>query len=349
MQPVYAYLACATEGTVEAFEFDTTRGTLRATGHRQDVDAVRALAADPAKGLLYAGQSSKPPAAAVLRVDAATGAMNQATGAELEASTAYISLAPARLLSASYHQNAVHAVPLDAAGMPAGSSVAAESPGEKAHCVRPSPDGLFVYATALGSDRVAWYPAEGDGELKIAGTVNSAPGSGPRHLVFSQSGEFVYVLHEMSGEIGVHARNAEDGSLSEIQRIASVPESMDMVPGFARATNGPVPGPNAIWCADLRLGTGGRYLFTTERSSSTVNSFAVNPADGTLTYVQTTPTEQQPRGACVDPTGAFLLVCGEKSGHVSVYRINAADGSLEQTDRAETGAGPLWIEMYVPA
>ena len=34
------------------------------------------------------------------------------------------------------------------------------------------------------------------------------------------------------------------------------------------------------------------------------------------------PTEEQPRGIRIDPTGSYLVATGEKSDHISTYRID---------------------------
>ncbi|WP_417235558.1 lactonase family protein [Arthrobacter sp.] len=350
MSQTHVYVGCASAGTVDVFAFDPQAGTFTPAAPSAEVDAVRSLAADAERGLLYAGSSGKPPRLTALRFDRASGALSEAGAVELADSTAYISLDAdaAAIRSASYHQDVINSVALDADGLPIAPAVRAPSPGAKAHSVRSSPDGRFVYATSLGSDRIVWYSvAEGDraGSLALAGSVDAAAGSGPRHLIFNADASLLYVVHEMSGEVAVYRRDGANGALEELQRIASVPASLGLKPGFARSSGGPVPGPDAIWCADIRLGTQGRYLFTTERSTSTVSTFAVDPDTGLLTFLRTAATEHQPRGAAVDATGSHLLVCGEKSGHISAYRIDPTDGSLGITDRAATGAGPLWIEV----
>ncbi|WP_343900763.1 lactonase family protein [Arthrobacter rhombi] len=346
MSQTHVYVGCATAGTVDVLAFDPQAGTLTPAAHSVEVDAVRSLAADAERGLLYAGSSGKPPALAALRIDPSSGALSTAGTVELADNTAYISRDAdgATIRSASYHQDIVNSVALDADGLPCAPATREPSPGEKAHSVRSSPDGRFVYAAALGSDRVVWYSVSA-GSLTLAGAVDATPGSGPRHLIFNADGSRVYVVHEMSGEVAVYQRDADTGALDELQRIESVPASLGLKPGFARTSGGPVPGPDAIWCADIRLGADGTYLFTTERSTSTVSTFAVDQTTGLLEYLRTTDTEQQPRGAAVDATGTHLLVCGEKSGHISAYRIDPADGTLTATDRATTGAGPLWIEV----
>lgn len=362
MNQTHVYVGCAKAGTVETFAFDPQTGTLSPAGGPVAVDGVRSLASDRERGLLYVGASSKPPVLTALRINGSTGQLSEAASVQLADNTAYISLDAdgQAVRSASYHHDAVNSVALDAQGLPIGEAIEAPSPGEKAHSVRAAPDGRFVYAASLGSDRVVWYSADprqdtgesggapDSGKLTLAGSIDAPSGSGPRHLLFNSDGSRVYVIHEMSGEVAVHERAADTGALIEIQRIDSVPASLGLVPGFARHPGGPVPGPDAIWCADIRIGGNGRFLFTTERSTSTVSTFSIDPETGRVNYLRTTDTEEQPRGAGVDSTGEHLFVCGELSGHMTAYGISSQDGTLTATDRVETGEGPLWIEVVAP-
>ena len=83
----------------------------------------------------------------------------------------------------------------------------------------------------------------------------------------------------------------------------------------------------------------------TSRLSSTIAALRVDAASGGLTYVSTTPTEQQPRGFAIDPTGRYLIAAGEKSDKLSVYAIDSSDGSLRLLGRHAGGLGASWIEI----
>src|SRR5436190_22947681 len=64
--------------------------------------------------------------------------------------------------------------------------------------------------------------------------------------------------------------------------------------------------------------------------------------DGVL---RRTPTEKQPRGFAIDPTGRFVVVAGEKSDTLSSYAIDAENGTLKLIGRYPTGKGPNWVEI----
>jgi 6-phosphogluconolactonase len=64
-----------------------------------------------------------------------------------------------------------------------------------------------------------------------------------------------------------------------------------------------------------------------------------------LTYLGSTPTEKQPRGFNIDPTGQFIVVSGEKSDMLAVYSIQADSGGLKLVGRYATGKGANWVEI----
>ena len=58
-----------------------------------------------------------------------------------------------------------------------------------------------------------------------------------------------------------------------------------------------------------------------------------------------TPTEKQPRGFAIDPTGRFVVVSGEKSDTISSYAIDAETGALKPIGQYPTGKGANWVEI----
>ena len=71
----------------------------------------------------------------------------------------------------------------------------------------------------------------------------------------------------------------------------------------------------------------------------------MDAAGGKLTYLGSTPTEKQPRGFRIDPTGRFMVVSGEKSDTVSTYAIDPSSGALKPIGKYPTGKGSNWVEI----
>jgi 6-phosphogluconolactonase (cycloisomerase 2 family) len=49
------------------------------------------------------------------------------------------------------------------------------------------------------------------------------------------------------------------------------------------------------WAADIHLTPDGKFLYASERTTSTLAAFRVDPKTGLLTSIDSYPTEKQPR------------------------------------------------------
>lgn len=341
------HVACADGQSIDTFLLDTGAGSLTAGPSLLLGSKVQCLAMHPENRVLYAALATSPPTVRSLTINGQDGALTPAQDSDLPAGMAYLSVSPAgtALLGASYDDHLVSVMNLDADGGMLPDTTSTEAPGEHAHAVVTSPDGRFAYATALGDDLIAWWALDqATPALTNRGQLATPTGSGPRHLRFSPDGDTLYALHEMSGDIAAYARDAESGALTEQQRISSVSPGLNLVTGRVRDGSGPEPAANAIWCAELQVSPDGRFLYSTERSSSTIAVVAVG-GDGTLTLVDTVPTQKQPRGMNIDPTGAYLLACGEASDALTLYAIDPESGALRERESLVCSAGPRWIEF----
>jgi 6-phosphogluconolactonase len=101
---------------------------------------------------------------------------------------------------------------------------------------------------------------------------------------------------------------------------------------------------NDIWAADVHMTPDGKFMYISERTSSSIGVFGVDRATGKLTYLSSTPTEKQPRGFAIDPKGRYLVATGEKSDTISVYAIDGS-GALKPIAKTPTGKGANWVEI----
>ena len=154
-------------------------------------------------------------------------------------------------------------------------------------------------------------------------------GAGPRHFVFHPRLPLVFLLHELDASIEVLAFDRERGTLRR-------PRDERLPAGFVGG---------APWAADLHLTPDGRFLYASERRSSTLATFAVDAASGALTRIATTPTETEPRGFAITPDGRFLIAVGQASHRLSRYAIDAQSGALAKLGDQPVGQNPNWVEI----
>src|SRR5207245_3179397 len=160
------------------------------------------------------------------------------------------------------------------------------------------------------------------------GEIATKPGAGPRHLAFHPSGRFLYLITETTATIGAYAVDPANGTLTELQFV-------DMLaPGYT----------GGIAAADLHVTPDGHFLYGSERRTSSLAGFRIDPANGTLSLIGRWPTETTPRGFAIDPRGRLLLSAGLASHHLTVYAIEA-NGALNPKQRHAMGQMPNWIEF----
>ncbi|PXV64080.1 6-phosphogluconolactonase (cycloisomerase 2 family) [Dysgonomonas alginatilytica] len=183
------------------------------------------------------------------------------------------------------------------------------------HCVQFTPDGKFLFANDLGTDKIHKFNVNesGDNFLSVGSPAafSIKGGSGPRHLKFHPNNKFAYVITELSGD--VIAFDYNDGNLKEIQTIKA-----DTV--------------NAKGSGDIGITPNGKFLYASNRlKNDGLAIFSINEADGKLTKVGYRTTGVHPRNFAITPNGKLLLVACRDSDVIQVFKIDENTGLLEDT------------------
>ncbi|KPX50100.1 putative lactonase family protein [Pseudomonas syringae pv. helianthi] len=348
----FAYISSPVDGLISQYRLDEQSGALSLVEQTRAGEQVNPMAISPDGKALFAALRSKPYQVLSFSIEPATGHLKPLSQAPLAESLAYLSTDRSGrfLFGASYGADLLSVQPIDAQHRPS-DSIQTYKTGMHAHSVRTDPSNHFVYAGNLGVDRVLQYRLEPkDGKLVPIGEgyVAVPDNTGPRHLAFSPDGRFLYVVGEMSGTVTAFAINKKTGALQQTSQADGIPKHLKLAPGQARdARNNDLkddPTPR-IWAADIRITPDGKWLFISERTTSSVSVFKVDPASGKVKFAENYPVqEKQPRNIAVSPDGRWLLVSGEKSDKVGSYAIGA-NGALQRVSEAPSGKGALWIEM----
>ncbi len=359
----FVYVSNAQDGNIDAFAMDTAKGTLTPVGKVDAGKVVMPMTISPSKKFLYAAVRSEPFKVVTYAIDPKTGALTQKATAPLPDSMPYVSTdATGRFLfTASYGGHKVAVSPIGADGLVTAAAIQVLETGKNAHAIMADRTNKFVFATNLGSNQILQYKFDAKtGKLtpNTPAEVKARTDHGPRHFRITADNKFLYVLNELSGHVAQFSLDSKTGTLKEIDSVASVPADAGLIPGVAQVPVGPATAaapaagaaPKAddrpkIWAADLQLTPNGKFLYSTERTTSKIALFTVAPKTGKLTYVANFATEKQPRGISIDRTGRFLIASGEKSDKLAVYKIDQAKGSLTEVGRIPAGNGANWIEI----
>lgn len=333
MSITHVYVSNADSHEISVLALDTNAGTLRSVQTLPAGGMAMPLALSPDQTKLYVALRSEPYTAAAFTIDGATGQLSPLGSAALPDSMAWISTDRSGrwLFAASYGGHRASVSPLAADGKPA-AAVQVVPNGRNAHAAVPDAANRHVYVTSLGTDQVfQWRFDATTGQL----TPNDPPalaaraGSGPRHLVFHPNGRHAYLLGELDATVELLEVDAAKGQLSRKQHWPTLPAGSTVRP----------------WAADLHLTPDGRFLYTSERNSSTLAIWRVDASTGALSLVGHQATEQQPRGFQIDASGQWLIAAGQVSNAVTLYRIDRESGRLTPTQRLPVGQGPNWIEI----
>ena len=343
----YVYVSNAEDGDIGVYAAKPD-GTLTPGARVPAAKVVMPMTVSPDKRFLYAASRSKPYSVHAYAIDRGTGALKPVASSPLAESFPYISLDRTGrfLFGASYGGNlvSVNAIAGDRRVVPEPLQVIPTA--RNAHAIRADNSNRFVYVPHLGTDQIFQFVFDEKTGRLASNTpplLQMKAGTGPRHLVLSSDNRFVYLLSELVATVTTLALDDKTGLLSEVGVASILPPDSKLLPGAPRPSSRNTD--NDIWAADLHLTPDGKFLYASERTSSTRAAFSVDGASGKLTYLGSTPTERQPRGFAIDPKGKFLVASGEKSDTISAYTIDAASGALKLVGKYPAGKGANWVEI----
>ncbi|WP_396328731.1 lactonase family protein [Burkholderia anthina] len=335
----------ATDGDLATFSL-TSDGALAPLARYPAGDVAMPIAVQPDRARLYVATRGEQPTIVAFRVAAATGALARIGTTAIDASHAYLSLDRSGrwLLGASYGGSSLTLY--DAARMRDGDGAPLQVADgiANAHAVVVSPDNRFAYVSSLGSDRIFTFAlVEDAGGLRALehGETRVPAGFGPRHLRLAHDGRTLVVVSEFLATLATFPRDADSGRLGDAHVSVHHPAVASLAQGHARP---PAPVEPAVWAADVHLTPDERFAYVSERTSSQLLCYRRN-ADGTFEPAHATTTETQPRGFAIDPSGRWLVACGEQSEYVSVHAIAPDDGTLTPHTRVPGGRGANWVAI----
>lgn len=204
---------------------------------------------------------------------------------------------------------------------------------EKAHVHAAvfSPNYQYLFAPDLGMDKVMIYKvASGSGALLAAEPpfVEVNPGAGPRHMAFHPNGEFVYLIEELTGTVGVY--KFFEGKLTLLQNTSAHPLNYD----------------GAIGSADIHVSPDGNFLYCSNRGdANNIAIFRINQETGMIQIAGFQPTLGiHPRNFSFDPSGKFILVANRDSDEIVIFKVDQKTGMLEEIKKTIKISKPVCIK-----
>ena len=340
MARTVAYISNAESKEIFAFEMDPESGALslieRVPVPGTDLSSPTSLpmAVSPDRRFLYAALRSPPFAASSFGIDPSSGRLSHLAVSPLVCAMAYIATDRSGrfLLAASYTDARLAIYPIDAAGRIEACPTQLTPTGPNAHCVVVDAANRFAYCAVLGADHVMellFDPETGTFAPNAPPTLTTRARSGPRHLAFHPNGRLLYLLNQIDATIVAYRIEPGSGVLAEIETVTTLPAH------FLGEAN----------AADIHVTPDGRFLYASERQTSTLIGFRIYAANGFLAPIGRWSTETTPRGFAIDPRGRFLLAAGLDSNRLSVHAIDPEKGGLTLRGQYPVGGMPNWVEI----
>ncbi|AYN24773.1 6-phosphogluconolactonase [Buchnera aphidicola] len=237
------------------------------------------------------------------------------------------------LFCSSYHSNCISVSPLDKNGVPK-NPIQIIHNIEGCHASKFNSKYNVLFVTSLKNDCIYLYKLTDFGILKSTEQklVSSQLKSGPRHIIFHPNQNFAYTVNELNGTVDVW-KIYQENTLLKVKNIQNVNLSNLKEKKY--------------WSSDIHLTSCGNFLYVSDRFLNSISLFHVNKNDNKINFLKKYDTEEQPRSFCIDENNNYLIVAGQKSNKLSLYRICQKKGTLKKISEYKTSKGPLWIASFI--
>ena len=179
----------------------------------------------------------------------------------------------------------------------------------------------YLITCDLGTDSLHTYEVSDQGKLTLLHHYKTAPGAGPRHLVFHPHHKIAYLINELNATIDVLFYDGM-GEFEHFQTVSTLPEDYD----------------GQKWASAIKLSADGKFLYASNRAHNSIVVFEVI-ADGSLKLIEIVPTDGlNPRDFTLSPDQHYLIAAHQDSPNATVFKRDPETGRLSS----------LSHDFYVP-
>jgi 6-phosphogluconolactonase len=337
---------------IHAYHLDASAGALTSRNVTENVRNPSYLAFDPTRRFLYCVNEFKEfegaasGAVSAFRIDQNTGALtflNMKASRGTDPCHLIVDATGKSVLIANFASGSVCILPIQPDGslgeatdfvQHQGSSVDPKrQAGPHAHAVEIDKANRYVFVPDLGLDKVMIYAFDAAAGKLTPNPhqpwVSTAPGAGPRQLVFHPTGLFAFLINELNSTMTAYRYDSEVGALTEIQTLSTLPD------GFSGHST----------CAEVQIAPSGRFLYGSNRGHDSIVIYAIDES-GRLSLVGHESTRGQiPRNFEVSRDGALLAAANQDSNSIVMFRIDQDTGRLTTTGHVVEAGTPVCVRF----
>lgn len=198
-----------------------------------------------------------------------------------------------------------------------------------AHSVKFSLLDEKMYSADLGTDELIIFTRNKNVlNDTLKSSVRLSPGAGPRHFVIHRDGQVIYVINELNSTISVLKKQVDNWRV--FQEISTLPKDFT----------------GKSFCADIHFSADQRFIYGSNRGDNSLFVAAVESNSKRLVSMGTVETHGDwPRNFVVTRDGRFLLVANQRSGNITVFRIDKETGIPVFTGNQLNLPSPVCLEF----
>lgn len=183
-------------------------------------------------------------------------------------------------------------------------------------CSRLTPDEKYLCSCDSGLDQVWIYRFDAaKGTLSSCDILRCPIQSGPRHLLFTSDGRFMYLISELSSQITVYSYE-DGGDRPVFTLLQSVSTLGKHVNDYSAAVA-------------LKLSEDENTLFCTNAGSHSVGVFRRDLESGLLTQLNVLPISgRYPTEVVLFPDGEHLCCTNQDSDSLTTFHVNTENGLI---------------------
>ena len=191
-----------------------------------------------------------------------------------------------------------------------------------AHYFAPAINDSAAFVVDLGTDKIYHYLIKKNGRLGIKTATATAPGTGPRHLVFHPHLNVCYVILEFTNEIEAYKYTSENEPFERFQTISTL---IDKLPFYTAKSSA------------IKIHPSGQFLFAANRNipnaeEDNLAMYSIRQESGELIFLgNISSSGKMPRDFEIGPEGKILIAANQSSSNLVSFKINNETGKLSPT------------------
>ena len=204
-----------------------------------------------------------------------------------------------------------------------------------AHAILTDSSNRFAFVPHTGPNAIYQFRFDAkSGKLTKNNPLTTSPAAGlePRHLAFHPKLPIIYCDDEKGDSVTAYHFNLDTGQLKAFHSQSTLPTDFD---GSQNT------------CADIEITSDGRFVYASNRGHNSIAGFSVDAKTGKLTSIGQFVTGAIPRSFNLDPDNQWMIVAGQRSHDLHVYKRDSMSGKLKRIFQQSTGQGPSWVQ-FIP-